>query len=171
MTDRRPINRTDLIAGLLVICLGMFALIGSWQMPRFENRGADPFTIPGLTPGLLGIIITGLGLMLLVRAMRGYHVTGGGKPTITQWSQSSALRTIFTVAAVIIYASLLFGRMHFVLATTIFIFAFSFGAEWINNERKHSIPVTAALSLVLSVCAAFAIHYVFTSIFLVRLPG
>lgn len=171
MSDRRSINRTDLVAGLIVISLGMFALIGSWQMPRFENRGADPFTIPGLTPGLLGIIITILGLMLLLRAVRGYNVSGGSKPTITDWSRSSALRTIFTVVAVIIYASLLFGRMHFVLATTIFVFAFSFGSEWINSERKHSIPVTAILSLILAVCAAFAIHYVFTSIFLVRLPG
>ncbi len=170
MSDRR-INRTDLIIGLIVTCLGLFAFIGSWQMPRFENRGADPFTVPGLTPGLIGIVITVLGLMLLLRAIRGYAVAGANEPTITKWTASSRLRTVFTVVAVIIYATLLFGRMHFVLATSIFVFAFTFGSEWINNERKHSLPVTALLSLVLAICAAFAIHYIFTSIFLVRLPG
>ncbi|MBD3624254.1 MAG: hypothetical protein HUJ24_02530, partial [Rhodobacteraceae bacterium] len=57
----RP-QRIDLGAGLLVAAIGAAALVESLRMPRFEARGADPYTVPGLTPGLIAAAMLLLGL-------------------------------------------------------------------------------------------------------------
>ncbi|HEV7368368.1 tripartite tricarboxylate transporter TctB family protein [Arenibaculum sp.] len=168
---RRTINRTDTIAGLLVASLGIAAFVESLRMPRFEARGVDPYTVPGLTPGILSAVVAVLGVALLLRALLGREGGAGAKPTITVWNRASAMRTVFTVVLVLVYGLVLFGRLPFVPATAIFVFAFTVGAEAINPERRLSIPAVLAGGLVLALASAYAIQFIFTDIFLVRLPG
>ena len=59
-----PSHRVDALLGFLVAAIGAGFLIGAWAMPRFEHRNADPLTLPGITPGMLGLVILVLGLML-----------------------------------------------------------------------------------------------------------
>ncbi|WP_048648843.1 tripartite tricarboxylate transporter TctB family protein [Nitratireductor soli] len=167
----RRINRTDFLAGLAVTIAGAAALVEALRMPRFETRGADPFTVPGLTPGLLSAVLCVLGAVLLLRGLSGHMVAEGARPSITRWDRASAIRSIFTVVSVLVYGVLLFGRMPFMLATALFVFAFTIGAELINAERRLSTPMLVIGALVLAVVAAFAINFVFTDLFLVRLPG
>ena len=39
-------------------------------MDRLENQDINPYTIPGLLPGLLGIVMTILGALLAARSWR-----------------------------------------------------------------------------------------------------
>lgn len=165
------INRTDFVSGIVVTVLGAGGLIESLRMPRFETRGADPFTVPGLTPGLLSAVLCALGVVLLLRGLSGRVLAEGAQPSIGQWTRASATRTIFTVLMVLLYGTLLFGHMPFILATAIFVFAFTLGAELIAAERRLAIWQLVIGSLALAWVAAFAIDFVFTDLFLVRLPG
>lgn len=167
----RTINRTDFISGIVVAVMGAAGLVASLRMPRFEARGADPFTVPGLTPGLLSAVLCVLGVVLLLRGMSGRVLAEGARPSIAEWTRASAARTIFTIVMVLLYGTLLFGHMPFILATGLFIFVFTVGAELIDTERSLPIWKLVIGGLVLAGVAAFAIDFVFTDLFLVRLPG
>lgn len=167
----RTINRTDFLSGLVVAALGAAGLVEALRMPRFEARGADPFTVPGLTPGLLSAVLCVLGIVLLLRGISGRNLTEGAQPSITQWTRASAIRTLFTIVMVLVYGTLLFGRMPFFYATALFVFVFTVGAELIDTERR--LPAWKLLigGCLLAGGAAYAIDFVFTDLFLVRLPG
>lgn len=168
MIKHRRFSRIDLAAGVIVTVFSMAALVGAWEMPRFAERGADPLTVPGLTPGIVSTVMVVLGVSLMLRALLG--LAREAVP-IEHWPAGAARRTVFTIVAVLTYGFALFGRMPFVVGTTLFIFAFTFLAEAMHPDRRLGLPVTALLSLLLAIVAAFAVRYVFTDLFLVRLPG
>src|ERR1700760_4380693 len=64
--------RSDFIAALGWMALGAAILIGSWTMDRLENQDVNPYTVPGLLPGLLGIAMTILGALLALRSWRSH---------------------------------------------------------------------------------------------------
>ena len=49
---------------------GFAVLVLSLRMDRLEAQNINPYTIPGLLPGLLGIVMLGLGILLGVRSWR-----------------------------------------------------------------------------------------------------
>src|SRR5882762_10402215 len=62
--------RSDFMSALGWMGLGIAILIGSVMMDRLEKQGINPYTIPGLLPGLLGIAMTILGALLAARSWR-----------------------------------------------------------------------------------------------------
>lgn len=62
--------RTDFLSAFGWMGLGIAILIGSVMMDRLENQDINPYTIPGLLPGLLGIAMTILGALLAIRSWR-----------------------------------------------------------------------------------------------------
>lgn len=168
MTRARPLI-TDVFGGLVVTVIGVAGFVESWRMPRFAERGADPFTVPGLTPGLLSAVLAVLGVALVLRALAGRG--GAGELPILSWPGGSAQRMAFTLASVFLYGFVLFGNVPFLLATAVFVFIFTVGAELLNPERKLALAPLLAGALVLGVATAFVIRFIFVDIFLVRLPG
>src|ERR1700731_4684023 len=63
-------QRTDLLSAIGWMTLGMAILIGSVMMDRLEDQDINPYTIPGLLPGLLGIAMMILGALLALRSWR-----------------------------------------------------------------------------------------------------
>ncbi len=168
MTRIRP-HVTDAIGGLVVTAIGVAGLVESLRMPRFENRNADPFTVPGLTPGLLCAVLTLLGVALIVRAM-----ANRGEPIslpILNWPVGSAARMVFTLLSVIAYGFFLFGNVPFIIATTLFVFVFTVGAELLNRDRKLGFFSLLLGAFLLALAASFFIRFIFVEVFLVRLPG
>src|ERR1700716_1781211 len=62
--------RGDFLSALGWMGLGVAILIGSVTMDRLEKQGINPYTIPGLLPGLLGCAMTILGALRALRSWR-----------------------------------------------------------------------------------------------------
>src|ERR1700755_2922493 len=62
--------RSDFVFAIGWMGLGIAILIGSVMMDRLEKQGINPYTIPGLLPGLLGIAMMILGALLAIRSWR-----------------------------------------------------------------------------------------------------
>src|SRR6202051_5394265 len=62
--------RGDFLSAFGWMGLGIATVIGSLMMDRLENQDINPYTIPGLLPGLLGIAMTILGALLALRSWR-----------------------------------------------------------------------------------------------------
>lgn len=162
------LHRTDLVAGLVVSSLGIAALVGALAMPRFAERNGDPLTAPGITPGIVSGVIAVLGLALLMRAMAG---RGPRNMPVQTWPPGAARRTLFTIATALVYGGAMFGKMPFVPATAGFVLVFTLGAELMHGVRGRSILALCLWAALLAGVSAFAIKYLFTDLFLVRLPG
>ncbi|MEQ8346918.1 MAG: tripartite tricarboxylate transporter TctB family protein [Sneathiellaceae bacterium] len=164
--------RADFLFSLVLIAVGIAAAAEAWRMPRFENLGVHPMTAPGLTPGLLGLVVAGLGLALLLGAVR----AGGWQRSAPATAGQAAERrsTLGRVALALLltlgYAAGLVGHMPFWLATAIFVFLFVALFEWPLHEGWRRRLRGLAIAAVLAVATGLAVTYLFEEIFLVQLP-
>lgn len=164
-----PSHRTDTVLGLVVTALGSAILFGALAMPRFEHRSADPLTVPGITPGLLGAIILVLGIILTLRGAR--RRSTDGQLNITSWTPRAVKRTVLTLGALLVYGFGLFGNLPFVPATAVFIFGFTVAVELMRADRRASLAQTLVGAAILAIVASLVIWAVFSKIFLIQLPG
>lgn len=157
--------RADFFSALVLVALGCGALVEALRMPRFEAIGANPFSVPGLVPGVLGAVIAALGLVLLVRSVR----QGGHRPAAAAaLGDAGGARLWISLALTLGYAALLVGTLPFALATALFVFGFIALFEWPESAgRRVRRLLTAAVEAAL---VAGAVTYVFEEFFFVRLP-
>ena len=165
----RGLARADLVTGLVFVALGAGVVIESLRMPRFAELRVEPYTAPGVVPGMLGLIILALGGILCLRAARegGFRPGGAGGA----WSRDPGVRRLLlSLLLTLGYAAGLVGRLPFWLATFLFVAAFAIVFEWplARNpaERRRRVAFAVGLAAALSA----VISYVFQEIFLVRLP-
>lgn len=179
-------HRADLIIGIVLTLFGAVVVRESLVMPRFASIGADPVTAPGLVPGLLGGIIGLLGLLMAVRAALGLRAAASAAPsevTATEAAVDDAApayvvesphagrnRLATMLVAGLIFAGLAVGRLPFWLATFLFVFVTVALLEFQRYGRGRAVWQRLAVALVIAGGTAWAVVYVFESIFLVRLP-
>lgn len=191
--------RTDLASSIVLLIFGLAVTFESWRMPRFESIGGSILNAPGLVPGLLGIIITLLGGVMLVRylmarrrlasepAVEAPGLTAAGEVTQPDTLTSgtgpdiavsdtdgmtapSNRRVIVALVFGVVFAAILIGRMPFWLAVFLFVFVS------ITYNERNSLKTTAGAVRVILIAAAiagvtgFAVPFVFERIFLVTLP-
>lgn len=162
----------DKATGLFFIVLGLVVTYGAWQMPRFENQGAEVYQVPGLTPGILGLGLAICGLLLAVRPAR-TGTTDSSFWSTVMGSPPNRRRALAALVLTIGYGGVLFGNVPFVLATFLFVFAFVVTFElWLRPQGKlrpnglHAMLAAGALAAVTSLGCQF----VFETLFLIRLP-
>jgi hypothetical protein len=161
--------RADFVAGLVFVVLGAAALVASLEMPRFEERAINPYTVPGLVPGALGVIILILGAVLFVRAARagGWRAGAGA----AAWHRDPGLhRLALSVALCLGYAAGLVGRLPFWLATFLFVAGFVALFEWPLARDRKDRTRRLVFAVAFGALVAAAVSYVFSQVFLVRLP-
>ena len=172
--DRAPrgMDKANFVTGLVLSVLGAFVVHVSWNMPRFEAQAAQPFSVPGIVPGLLGAILALMGLVLVLRAARrgGHRLSFAGKD-VRRWSgRPSVRRFLIALGLCLAYGLGLLGRLPYAWATgsfvTVFILAFEFApAEtWCVRGRR------AATALAQGAIVAGIVTLVFEKLFLVTLP-
>lgn len=167
----RPHARADLITGLVFVALGFAVGIESYNMPRLEERSIDPWTAPGLVPGLLGIVIAVLGGAMALRSIAaGATRASASGDTDAAEMRSARTRLLLCLALCLGYALVLVGRAPFWLATGLFVFAFVTIFEWRSDDDSRVRMGKLAAAFALSVAASLAIPYLFETLFLVRLP-
>ena len=81
--------RADLRDALGWIVFGVAVLIGSLTMDRLEQQHINPYTVPGLLPGLLGIAMILLGGLLALRSWRRGALRAGRRAGHAPTSASS----------------------------------------------------------------------------------
>jgi hypothetical protein len=162
--------RSDFLSALGWMALGIAILIGSVMMDRLEKQGINPYTIPGLLPGLLGIAMTILGALLAARSWRPHLLASAGKTAVNRAEQ---MRILLVLGLCLTFGVVLVGHgLPFWLAAAIFVTAAIFALQY--QQRKSTgqqltlrqFVTTAAIGL----GAGIAITIVFQEIFLVRLP-
>lgn len=152
-------SRSDLWGGAVWIVLGAVIVIESLRMDRFESMGANVYTYPGFVPGLIGTVVTILGLVLMVRGWRARTVVPDTEPVVIP-------RVLIALVLSLVYCLLLLTRMHFVLATALFVAAFTFLFSDAADARARRLGVACASGVI----TALVVYFVFQEIFLVRLP-
>lgn len=164
----------DLITSLVLITLGSGVLVEAARMPRFVRLGVNPYTVPGLVPGVLGVVIAILGTLMLIRTVvawrRGHAVPGASGAD----EPGSTPRILLTLGLTLGYGALLIGRLPFWLATFLFVLVFLLAFQWSPSllTEKNRGPLLRYLgaNLLQAVLVAATVTYVFERIFLVRLP-
>jgi len=145
--------RSDRVQGAVWALGGGAIVYASWTMDRLERHGAALYTAPGLVPGLLGLVLLALGVLLALRpgaeTQRSLVVTWGNTPLV--------------LVLCLGYAIGLVGRLPFGLATFVFVTAFIAIFEYPSFRRMALAPVYGAVT-------SLAVGYLFESVFLVRLP-
>lgn len=172
--DRKAL--ADLITGIVLFVLSVAIIYGAWTMDRLEIRQIHPLSVPGLLPGLLGIALAVCSALLIVKSLRHPRspIESDGAPAevaeAAQTDSGSWRRLATTAALCLVYALGLIGRMPFWLATAIFVTAFIIVAEWDRGGDASSRYRRFAWALFLGLATGWAVSYVFSDLFLVRLP-
>ena len=164
--------RGDLKDAACWFAFGVAVLVGSVTMDRLEQQHINPYTVPGLLPGLLGIMMILLGGILALRSLRRGALRLAPSPSSAgdgeQW------RRIWVVAALCLgYGIVLIGHgLPFWLASTVYVTA----SILIMNRMSHDpvvrrqTPRAWAKALTIGLVSSVVTHLVFQELFLVRLP-
>jgi Tripartite tricarboxylate transporter TctB family len=163
--------RGDFLSAIGWMALGIAILTGSVMMDRLEKQDINPYTIPGLLPGLLGIAMTILGALLAARSWRpGLFASMANSPTV---DRAEAKRLLLVLGLCLAFGVGLVGHgLPFWLAAAIFVTA---AILLLQRRQEKSDGRTLTLrrfitAAAIGLGAGIAITIVFQEIFLVRLP-
>jgi hypothetical protein len=166
--DRKPSPFADLISGGVWLALAIGIMVMSWQMDRLTHLQATIHTAPGLVPGLLGIAIAIMGVLLILRSVRAGALAQMHLPAFSireHWRVLTALGLCFAYAL-----GLIGSGLPFWLATAIFLAVFVFIFQFEERKAAGTLPRGAALAAIFGLICGGVIHYTFQELFLVRLP-
>lgn len=168
-----PISpRSDLRDGVLWIVLGIAVLVGSLMMDRLERQGVNPYTVPGLLPGLLGIAMIVLGGILALRSLRrdALHFRSPPPGTLDR----ERWRRIWVVTGLCVgYGVVLVGHgLPFWLASTLYVTASILILQRMSHEPALRQQAAKAWikALAIGLGSSLVTHFVFQELFLVRMP-
>ncbi|KPJ76235.1 MAG: hypothetical protein AMJ54_12360 [Deltaproteobacteria bacterium SG8_13] len=164
--------KADFITSILLMAFGIWVLVHSIQMPRFENLEANPFSVPGIVPGLLGVVIFLLSLVVFLRSLKqkGYRLGINAAVIANASKDASMQRMLVTILVCSFYAMGLIGRTNYYLATFLFVLAFLLVFQYRQSQKQQALGKLIALSVLQAVLTAGAVGAVFRYLFLVELP-
>ncbi|VTU31096.1 tripartite tricarboxylate transporter TctB family protein [Variovorax sp. RA8] len=169
--ERRTSPRSDLRQALGWIALGIVTTIGALNMDRLEKQDINPYTAPGLLPGLLGGVIVFFGLLLLYRSWRRLSGSTQVLHTRTAADRTEARRIGTVLALCIGFAAGLVGHgLPFWLATTLFVSVTIAILQFTERTAKNRRLRGFAFALAVGLGTGVATTFVFQELFLVHLP-
>ena len=148
-------------------------------MDRLSHLGINPWSVPGLTPGAIGVLIMLFALALGWQALGGApeapepgdpdergDAEAGGAP-----SEGSARRTLVATVLCVLFAGITLGRgVPFVVEGSVFVFVFTSLFSWSSWRAEGRVGRGLAQTLVIAIVACVLISWLFERVFLVRLP-
>jgi hypothetical protein len=192
LKNKRPAGekmpRADFITSILLMALSAFVIIESLRMPRLEHRNINPYTIPGMVPAILGVIMGVLSITLFFRAMRygGYRLSkhapvatssastgtagNGSMQPVGFWRKPETLRVLLTVGFCLLYAIILVGWAWYPIATFLYVFGFIVIFEYDRTKAPGEQKRIYILAGVEALLTAVLVSVVFRYVFLIRLP-
>ena len=162
--------RSDFLSAIGWMGLGVAILIGSVTMDRLEKQDINPYTIPGLLPGLLGIAMTILGGLLALRSWRPHLFASANTAPVNRGEQK---RLLLVLGLCLAFGVGLVGHgLPFWLAAAIFVTVaiLSLQYQQLKSTDRRSRLRMSFKAAAIGLGAGIAITVVFQEIFLVRLP-
>ena len=152
--------------------LGLAILVASIRMDRLESQHINPYTVPGLLPGLLGIA------MLFLAALLGWRAIGAGALSPAAAAHRPVDRKAAKRIALVIGLCVAFGvglvghGLPFWAAATTFVTVAILAFEQPRRAQGgRAIAVRdVVFALAVGLGAGGVITLVFQVLFLVRLP-
>ncbi|MCK5516895.1 MAG: tripartite tricarboxylate transporter TctB family protein [Desulfobulbaceae bacterium] len=172
MADPR-MTRKDFIASIVLIVFSITIIVISYTMPRLERRGIDPLSAPGVVPGMIGLVLLCLALILFIRSIRngGYRIFKKTElPADGHRHQGAVTRVSLTLIISLIYAIGFLGHLNYSIGTGIFIFSFICLFEIQSGQSLRVQMKIILLALIQAVVASVLITLVFQNLFLIDLP-
>jgi len=155
----------EFLFGLGWAAFGAAVLAASWRMDRLEGLNVNPWSVPGLLPGVLGALMLLFGGVLALRALSAGRVAAP--------ATGSSARTWIALALCIAYAAGLLGRgLPFWLTSAAFLFVSLCAFRWLDRDAqaRRSLPRLALSSAAIAIAASGAISLLFRQVFLLTLP-
>ncbi len=170
----RPHQPADFLFGLFWAGLGVAIIIGSWTMDRLERQGVEPYAVPGLVPGLLGLLLGFFGVILALRGWRGREAVAEAGPDEGASDGSGKAEPWRIALALLLAPGFVLGLLGrgppFWLAAFLFVFLAIALFEYPERRANGTVLRGLALAFVVAAGAAAAATFVFQEVFLVRLP-
>jgi hypothetical protein len=165
-------TKADFLTAVVLSVFSIVIIIISIRMPRMEEVGANPYSAPGLVPGLLGGSLFCLSLILLVRSIRknGYKLDLSGQKVTAFFQDAAIIRVLLTIIISIIYGAILLGRIPYMLATFLYVLVFVILFEYQLNRPWREQAKMLLLAFLLAILTAGSVAAVFRYLFLVKLP-
>ena len=160
MSNHSTSSRSDLWGGFCWIVVGLFILVESLRMERFDNMGATLYTYPGFVPGVISSVIVLLGIVMIFRGLRSKVASdANAEPLINR-------RFVISLICMLVFSLVLLAHAHFLVATALFVGAFTF---LFANEETPLLKrlISACINGIISSCV---VYFLFQEVFLVRLP-
>jgi hypothetical protein len=168
-----PIHpKSDLRDGIGWIALGIAIVVGSLMMDRLEKQHINPYTVPGLLPGLLGSMMVLLGGILLIRSWRRGALTLP-MPPWTADDREQRRRVWVVIALCLGYAVVLVGHgIPFWLASGIYVTGSILVLQRMSRDpsERRLTPKAWAKALIIGFASSIITAVVFEELFLVRMP-
>ena len=165
-------TKADFLTGIALVAFSTMVAVESWRMPRFENTNVNPYSVPGIVPGILSVIIMILGGVLIVRSIsRGGHRLGWTARSVTSTlAAPENKRLFFAVFLTVGYGGGLIGSIPYWLATFLFVFAFVLIFDWQAGMARARMFRLGAVAFAVASVTSGLVTWVFTEAFLVTLP-
>jgi hypothetical protein len=164
--------RSDFRGGLSWMVFGAAVLVASITMDRLEQQHINPYTVPGLLPGLLGIGMLLLGAILALRSWR-RGALSQAVPPFTPLQRETRKRVWMVIALCSLYSVALIGHgLAFWIASTIFVTGTILIMQRMSRDpdERRLTPRLWAKAIVIGLASAVVTQLVFQELFLVRLP-
>jgi hypothetical protein len=151
-------SNVNRLYGLGWAVFGAAVLVASWRMDRLASLNINPWSAPGLMPGVLGALMLVFGAALAFR--KGAVEQGAGS-----WH-----RTLLALVLCGLFAGGLLGHgLPFWLTAAAFLFVAIFAFRMLEAPEAPRARM-ALSSAATAIVAALVISFLFEDVFLVRLP-
>lgn len=157
--------RPDAAFGAGWMAFGAAVAVASWRMDRLEAQNVNPWSAPGVLPGLLGALMVLFGLALCLR-----------RPAAERAEPSPAALELRTGLALVLFigfaAGLLGQGLPFWLSAAGFLFVSILAFRWLDRDAGEPARLgrLALGSAAIALGASGTISLLFQEVFLIRLP-
>jgi len=160
----------DRIGGAIWFVFGAAVFYGSWTMDRLASQNINPLTVPGLLPGILGVGMMVMALVLLSRRGIGKAASAvnaaPAEETGTDWNRLLASWTLC-----VLFAGILLGRgLPFWLLAAGFVFVHILVLEERHRIEERSFLRRFIEAALIAAATSAVVTYLFQNLFLIRLP-
>lgn len=153
------------------IALGIAIAVGGWRMDRLDKMNIEPWSAPGLVPGMLGALMAVFGAMLAWRERRAGVATPAPAGDADADAPGTLLRVLPILVLAVAWVVGTLGRgLPFVATSAVLVAAWIALLRWRDWRAAGSLARGLGTAVAIAVVACTAIAVLFEDVFLVRLP-